>query len=1084
MCPQGPLPTSSIHSPADLGGSVDLAFAQLWTSGPDPSVDGLIRIEALRWTASGEIESFERWCNPFPGQAEPAASARMLREFGVESADLEGAKSGDAAWKEFAAFIGASSLVVLEGETFGAWSAHFDKRTQRARCVLGLAEFRAQWLPGKVGNSSKPWIHALLGSERERAAPAAISARDLQSALAELVARVLEQEPAALRLTAAAGMFIARMLREVDEPAAQRFELGLALLERPLRFMANATRLFDAERRPRDGALSQALDEHDLRDPAECVRDAIEILDPGWIDDAPTRDPTVPITSDDDKPFDSRDMELLDDVFQVHLPALAAEEGASLSYRAGQHEVARQVAQTLGANELLLVHAPTGTGKTLAYVVPALIWAARHDVRVGVTTYTRALQEQAMDREVPRALRALQRATGLGPNRLPCVPRVALLKGRANYVCWRALKLHAPSAEDGHETWLAWLTLVLFSLRDETGDLDRLAMRAPFGIGARERESRELENLTRQVRAQVACCQHREDRRSCAAEAARQRAEHAHVVIANHAFALVKQAFFKHVIFDECEHLHEQAHAAWSHVLSVEEMGQLFARLRQEGKSSSRAPLDRLERVAFPGTSADTALKACAVAWEQSSNALKEFEVELDAFVEWRSEKERSRDSRDQHSLLREYVLHGDSARLIVARGNLGLAIQALSTSLAELIEGLDTLAMRGIPRLRRQLEMLRVELDTLYADLDAWMPLREGRVEYNEHTFYDIELDPRGRQLLAARVLLPNEYLGRHYFPELKNAVLLSATTWLRGGFDSARAYLGLDRAANPAPDETRPACSVRCVRAPDPFDYRRVLVALPSDAPSYSDERGAWNAYVRRFISHLGERTRGRMLVLFTNQEELRRFGEELSGFFSARRIPFWYQGMRGVAKEELANLFRGRVDSILMGVDTFWYGADFPGETLEYLVIVKLPYGVPDRYHHAQCAALGSGAQRKRIYLPRALAKFRQGFGRLMRRETDRGCVFLLDTRAQMPQHRLFLGELPLAGGLDPEGNSAWVPQGARMVRASTDECLHAALAHMDMLADVRRRGLDAPFHGRAAEQAASEGAQSGDPDEVPF
>ncbi len=313
---------------------------------------------------------------------------------------------------------------------------------------------------------------------------------------------------------------------------------------------------------------------------------------------------------------------------------------------------------------------------------------------------------------------------------------------------------------------------------------------------------------------------------------------------------------------------------------------------------------------------------------------------------------------------------------------------------------------------------------------------------------------------------------------------MLLSATTWLRGGFDSARAYLGLDRAAIPAPDETRPACSVRCMRAPDPFDYRRVLVALPSDAPSYSDERGAWNAYVRRFISHLGERTRGRMLVLFTNQEELRRFGEELSGFFSARRIPFWYQGMRGVAKEELANLFRGRVDSILMGVDTFWYGADFPGETLEYLVIVKLPYGVPDRYHHAQCAALGSGAQRKRIYLPRALAKFRQGFGRLMRRETDRGCVFLLDTRAQMPQHRIFLGELPLAGGLDPDGDSAWVPQGARMVRASTDECLHAALTHMDMLADVRRRGLDAPFHGRTAEQATSEGSESSGPDEVPF
>ena len=308
--------------------------------------------------------------------------------------------------------------------------------------------------------------------------------------------------------------------------------------------------------------------------------------------------------------------------------------------------------------------------------------------------------------------------------------------------------------------------------------------------------------------------------------------------------------------------------------------------------------------------------------------------------------------------------------------------------------------------------------------------------------------------------------------------------TTWLRNGFESAKSYLGLDRAAAPMPDEERPASVVRCVRAPDPFDYRRVLVALPSDAPPYSGQREAWNVYVRKFLMHLGERTRGRMLVLFTNQEELRRFGEELSGFFRARRIPFWYQGMRGIAKEELAQLFRSRTDSILMGVDTFWYGADFPGETLEYLVIVKLPYGVPDRYHHAQCAALGSGAQRKRIYLPRALAKFRQGFGRLMRRETDRGCVFLLDSRAQQGQHRLFLDELPLAGSLDPEGDAAWSSEGARVIRAPTEECLHAALAHMDMQADVRRRGLDAPFEPRAAPDVARDGLESLDSDEVPF
>src|SRR4030095_4370899 len=103
------------------------------------------------------------------------------------------------------------------------------------------------------------------------------------------------------------------------------------------------------------------------------------------------------------------------------------------------------------------------------------------------------------------------------------------------------------------------------------------------------------------------------------------------------------------------------------------------------------------------------------------------------------------------------------------------------------------------------------------------------------------------------------------------------------------------------------------------------------------------------------------------------------------------------------------RTQVDSVLLGLDTFWYGADFPGATLEYLVLTRLPYGVAGRYHHAQGAALGSAEQRRTIYLPRALAKFRQGFGRLMRRESDRGCVFVLDGRAIEPKHSAFLREL---------------------------------------------------------------------------
>jgi Rad3-related DNA helicase len=266
----------------------------------------------------------------------------------------------------------------------------------------------------------------------------------------------------------------------------------------------------------------------------------------------------VPVHREEEAPLEDRDLQLVDEIFQEHLPALAAAHGSKLSYRPGQHQVAREVARTLGKRELLLVHAPTGTGKTLAYLVPALIWAARANRRVAISTYTRTLQEQAMTREVPRALAALERA---GFERRP---RVTSLKGRSNYLCWRALKAHVPAQDDDAAGWLAWSALAIFAMVEPEGDLDRFAPKLALTDARHTHLERELEPLVRAVRAQVGCCHDRADRRTCAAEIARARAEHAHVVVTNHAFALARQDFFKNVIFDECEHLHDQAHGAWS----------------------------------------------------------------------------------------------------------------------------------------------------------------------------------------------------------------------------------------------------------------------------------------------------------------------------------------------------------------------------------------------------------------------------------------------------------------------------------------------------------------------------------------
>jgi len=1053
------------------------AFCTLWTTGPDTSIDGVFRIQARRkCPESGEWEEFDRYCDPFRPEEDDEreraeATARMVREFGVTGRELDGQPPASDVWPALETFLGSGPVLVVELDSFEAWAAHLaassgaDREASLPR-TIGLVEAASLLHPGRLAGRRENLVRDLL------APPGAggvrtVGPRELQAAWTELVARFVERDEAELGLVTSGYLRAWAGLSAPDPRTAAGLELVLELADRPSTWRSEDEGLLPFRAPPPDGRLRASI-ATDV--PVEQRFDAV--LPRCATEGARWRQAeAVPPDARAEMPFDDEDRRALDEVFEVHLPKLfARDRDTEPQYRESQHQVARAVADALGARELLLVHAPTGTGKTIAYLVPALLWARRHGVRVGVATYTRALQEQAMDREVPRVLASLA-AAGIGSGF-----RVSVLKGRENYLCWRALRNALPTDEDDGETWLAWTTLALFGLTDPDGDLNRLPRRAPLsrlssaasGLSGRGSSGgtyvRALTSLARQARGETGCCRHKEDRETCAAEVSRRKAERSHVVITNQAFALLRPEFFKHLVFDECEHLHDQAHSVFSDSTSLRKIRGLFGRLHQPERDQSRAPLDRLDRALLANTPSKQDVERALSGWQAAQSALTGLERAVEGFEGWRASYARGRQTSDEHSLLREFCTAHDAVQLIESRCRFVGATGELSAAVAALAERLDgtQVPLRGKQRIRRQLELARAELEEVLGVVQRWIPVKDGRASFPPRTFHDVERDARGELVLAARVLLPNEFLGRHVYPDLGCGVLLSATTWLGQSFDPALRYLGLDRVANPADDSDqereRPARSVRTFRSPEVFDYSRVVVATPRDAPSPRLGKDATLDYVRRFLAYLGERTRGRILCLFTNAQDARRVGRELEGFFRARRIPFWYQNMEGTAKEELGELFRGRTDSILLGLDTFWYGADFPGETLEYLVIVKLPYGVPDRYHHAQCAALGTGEQRKRIYMPRALAKLRQGFGRLMRRTSDKGCVFLLDPRVLEPRHRDFLRELPLDTGFSKDETK---PAGARVVRGDTDHCVREALAHMEMLADVRRRGLEWSF-----------------------
>ncbi|MCH2100655.1 MAG: ATP-dependent DNA helicase [Planctomycetes bacterium] len=722
--------------------------------------------------------------------------------------------------------------------------------------------------------------------------------------------------------------------------------------------------------------------------------------------------------------------------------------------RPAQRALGHAVEETLASSGFLLADAPTGTGKTLAYLAPLLLWAQRNGVRTGLSTYTRALQEQAFFQEVPRALNLLRKA-GLAEERMP---RVSMLKGRSNYICGRAIGDAAPEPDAASSVSHAtWMRLALFYCEDLSGDLDGFPLEPGVPLGNPARTVRTARGVVQQVRALPNCCHGRAALR-CAAGIRGLRAERSHLVVTNHAFVLSRPEYFSHILFDECDHLHEVALSVRSFEIELDEVTALAQSL-QTGRGRDRAPLERLHRLLNRLTEGD---KSEALQ-EQGRLALdgtrkldaSGFEVarELRSFREWRDEQAADRTPEERAFLLHEYLETGRGDGLVTALHALSRAVDQLDSSLRWAIEELGEVPLRDARRLRWSLRRPLEQLGHWREGLELWLGGESGESDFSDHFHDHVVFENRRQPMLMLKWILPQQWLGSVYFPSLRNAALVSATTRLRGGFGSMRGYLGLDILTEDTID--RAGREVTEFAGPSTFDPKQALICVPEDAPPYGWRGSAadtWTEYVQDSLLYLAERTEGRVLGLFTNRAVLQRVGERLATSFRALSIPLYWQGMPGMAKEEIVRRFRAQKESVLLGLDTFWYGVDFPGETCEYVVMTKLPYGALDDYVYAQKARMGAGPHRNQIYLPKSLAMFRQGCGRLLRNERDRGAVIILDRRALEKRHADFLKELP--GGAEE-----W--QTPNLLVADTDACFEKVFEHMNLERSIAQRGLARSF-----------------------
>ena len=669
--------------------------------------------------------------------------------------------------------------------------------------------------------------------------------------------------------------------------------------------------------------------------------------------------------------------------------------------RVGQVAYAEAAAHIFARGGIGVFEAGTGMGKSLGYLLPAAYAGAAAGRRIVVSTKTKALQRQLARTELPLV------AAGLPPGW-----RWALLMGRENYLCRRRLD-EAVAAESetlpDRERTLALAYLVGRARRGDV-DLSALPYRATQVLPA-------LSDLARELRSSRATCLGRycPARRGCHWRLARARAEAAHLVCVNHALLLSGRDMlpaFDDVVIDEAHLLYHEATEAFSDRVDAQSLDQLLGDLR--GRHRQR-PLPLRLRAAARKLPPDEArvLVAAADACERAAEEAPALSRALGAAIAGLASAA-ARAAQDGEGGGRQADEYTTTVWLTPGLRDLPEHDLFLTHAglLAECLARLATAASAGAESLpddhRERAALVALSDDAaVAAELLGEVPEGGG-----PETVAWAELESATRSAARSVAGAPRWALTRSpvtpaggireiLWDRLRSAVLTSATLTVAGSFAYFRDMTGLTGDVD-----------ARERVFPSPFDYRRQAVLVLEHDPG-----GAWRpdelaGRQGERLKRIAEVTGGRTLALFTNKRDMHRVAAALGEHVEDDGVLVLAQGLHGSAAS-LAEEFRTHPETILLGVDTLWTGQDFPGDSLTCLVIAKLPFPRLDPLFRARRRACEEAGERwfERFYLPEAVLKFRQGFGRLIRTESDTGVIVVLDHRlTQKAYRRDFLASLP--------------------------------------------------------------------------
>lgn len=671
--------------------------------------------------------------------------------------------------------------------------------------------------------------------------------------------------------------------------------------------------------------------------------------------------------------------------------------------RPGQVRMLKAVVEAVNTGRHLVVEAGTGVGKSLAYLLPCALWARLNDTPVVISTNTKNLQAQLVEKDLPAVLKVIGGGNGESL-------RAAVIKGRSNYLC---LRRFGQMVEGGLFDLLRpelrmFGAAVAWAVVTRDGDFDSIT-----GSGAADPQFIQLlasnseECIGRSCRHYGACFVQR----------ARERALKANLVIANHSLVFAELSAevpvslppHSQLVFDEAHNLEDAAtnHFAreLSHMAARNATRKLLQSRGRHRRGILPALLSRLESGAIRLPDKDSA----TIEVGNAMSAVNDFQSAASALLKGIA----GLTTEKSPTLRYKFALDGAGARIpspnpawkhvdaaAEAFFKKGHALEASLRSLAAIIEGgasgeLD-LAAGDASDLKAALKRIGDLLDTALFVLDGTDA---------EYVFW-AERPRNGDEASAyAAPVNVGRFLADELYSKLSSVIVCSATLSVSGKFDFSASRLGLDLI-----DGGR----IMSCMAQSPFDYpRQCALLVPEYLPSPLSRDRVFEAELASLVVRLSRHYRGRTMVLFTSYEMMRACAGLARGGIEADGLVLLVQGESG-SRNRMTRVFRQDGGSVLFGTQSFWEGVDVMGEALSCVIVAKLPFASPDDpVISARCEAIeaNGGNAFFDLSLPLAVLKLRQGFGRLIRHRNDHGSVVIADTRVlTKPYGRVFLRSLP--------------------------------------------------------------------------